>query len=228
MTYPTVPRYAGRQLAPAAMTASQSGELRSQFAYPTAHTALVQPLALLQLNSVFAMAQDQSPQSAQSVSVPSFVSHPRDRRCSRQRSDRSNRERRSGPRCRRFRRYRKHRRHRCRPRRRFRRHRRHRCRPRRRFRLRPPPATRRPAADASGRCGRPSGSATARTGRPAPASAGPGDAGSPAGAGTTVSWHQQDILRIARNAAQHGQQQERKSSDAGHDYFETFRIPVDD
>src|SRR5690242_18166828 len=58
------------------MTASQSGELRSQFAYPTAHTALVQPLALLQLNSVFAMAQDRSPQPAQSVSVPSCVSHP--------------------------------------------------------------------------------------------------------------------------------------------------------
>src|SRR5215470_1510395 len=58
------------------MTASQSGELRSQFAYPTAQTALVQPLALLQLNSVFAIAQDRSPQPAQSVSVPSIVSHP--------------------------------------------------------------------------------------------------------------------------------------------------------
>src|SRR4029077_17650232 len=58
------------------MTASQSRELRAQFAYPTAHTALVQPFALLQLNSVFAMAQDRSPQLAQSVSVPSVVSQP--------------------------------------------------------------------------------------------------------------------------------------------------------
>jgi hypothetical protein len=58
------------------MTASQSGALRSQFAYPTAQTALVQPLALLQLNIVFAIAQAGSPQPAQSVAVPSVVSHP--------------------------------------------------------------------------------------------------------------------------------------------------------
>jgi hypothetical protein len=58
------------------MIASQSGDLRSQFAYPTAQTALVQPLALVQLNRVFASAQDRSPQAAQSVSVPSVVSQP--------------------------------------------------------------------------------------------------------------------------------------------------------
>src|SRR3954449_7527996 len=65
VTYPIDPRYAGRQFAPAVATASQSGELRSQFAKPTAQTAFVQPLALLQLNSVFAIAQERSPQPAQ-------------------------------------------------------------------------------------------------------------------------------------------------------------------
>jgi len=64
------------QLPPAAMTASQSGEVRSQFANPTAQTALVQPFALVQLKRVFAIAHDGSPQLAQSVAVPSAVSHP--------------------------------------------------------------------------------------------------------------------------------------------------------
>ena len=158
---PYRPAVLGQQVAPAAMTASQSGELRLQFAYPTAHTALVQALALLQLNSVFAMAQDRSPQPAQSMSVPSFVSDPG----AEVQSAKAGSEH---------------------------------------WRTpvwpplppvpeappppmpdsppvipAPPPATRRPAADASGRSGRPTGSAAARTGRPAPASAGPGNTGSP-------------------------------------------------
>src|SRR3954452_5380161 len=49
-----VPRYPGRQAAPAAKLASQSGLAASQLANPAAQTALAQELALLQVKTVLA------------------------------------------------------------------------------------------------------------------------------------------------------------------------------
>src|SRR5215831_7272996 len=68
-----VPRYPGKQVPPLAKLVSQSGLVLSQLPNPAAQTAALHELALLHVNSVFAIAHDGSPHPAQSESVPRYV-----------------------------------------------------------------------------------------------------------------------------------------------------------
>src|SRR5262245_46184879 len=56
-----VPKYVGRHAPPAAKLVSQSGLATAQLAYPAAHIALAQELALLHVNTVLAIVQALSP-----------------------------------------------------------------------------------------------------------------------------------------------------------------------